>query len=265
MALLKRGGRKMYKKRRAARRAARKPGMRSKFADTHSFKLQADNTVLTNVLSGGVGQPKANGDLFIGQTSVVNNRWNFTGSFAFNAAQTLQWTQLNTLFDRYKVNGIKVNVIPQNNVSNVNGGGVIPVMRIVHDYDDNQVPSMGDVWSRRGIERRLDKPFSLYFKPKMLGLVWRSSTTTASSPQTCKFIDCAQGDVPLFGLKFGVKDWYATSVPNDLNCRFEITYYITFRNQIQIGRAYDVLEETVSAPLEGQHEEDIACENKPPV
>lgn len=256
-----------------ARKQARKPRATkrktTRVGDVHTFKLQADNTVINNVVSGSVIVPKGNGDTFIGQTAYVTDptntqRWQFGGSFAFNATQTLQWSQLNTLFDRYKVNRIHVRFIPENNYANVNGGGVVPTIRVAHDYDDNQIPSVGDIWSRRAIERRLDRPFAMSFKPRMLGLVYRTATTQGSSPQPCKFIDCAQGDVPLFGLKYAVKDWYvgSTVAPNTMVLRMEITYEITFRNQIQILKSTD-LETKVSVPVEIEQEQP-PCENTEP-
>lgn len=257
----KRGGRKLWKKRRPARKGAKRVGLRRKYADAHSFKLQAIDTVITNTVVSGIGQPRATGSVFIDNALSNGNRWSFGGSFRFQANQAMQINQLNTFFDRYKINGIKVRVIPQNNFANVNGGGVLPVMRMVYDFDDNTAPSVGDVWSRRGVERRLDRPFNVYLKPKILHQVY-SPTGTASQPLRAGYIDMAKLDVPHYGLKFAVKDWFATSTPNDCNLRFEITYYVTVREQIQIAAPYS--QEVITSEDDGLVEEDVACENKPP-
>lgn len=264
MAPLRRGGRKQYKARKQMRRGRKVSGMRAKYADTHSFKFQAVDTSIVNVLSpGGSGAtPKANGSCFIGPTYLANNnRYWFAGSFAFNMIQTLQWNQVNTLFDRYKINGIKIKVIPQNNVNDPYNTSVLPVMRMVYDYDDNGVPAVGDVWSRRGVERRLDKPFSVYLKPKTLGLIFTGTgQTPGNAPQTAGFLDCANGQVPHFGIKFGIKDWVAQSaIVNNLVLRFEITYYVTLKNQIQIGRSLTEIDPEV--PVENV-EEPEPCENQ---
>lgn len=259
--VLRRGGRKQWKKRRGVRKGVKRAGMRRKYADAHSFKLQSLNSVITNTVVSGIGQPQATGSVFIDNATSLGNRWSFGGSFRFMANQAMQINQLNTFFDRYKINGIKVTVIPQNNFSNVNGGGVLPVIRMCYDYDDNTAPSVGDVWSRRGVERLLDKPFSVYLKPKILHQVY-SPTGNASQPRPAGYIDMAKLDVPHYGLKFAVKDWFATSTPNDHNLRFEITYYVTVKEQIQIAAPYSQEENVIEG--DGLVEEDVACENKPP-
>lgn len=263
--VLKRGGRKQYKKRKQAKRANKVKGMRPKYADTHSFKLQSIDTTIYNQSNAGIILPTASGGTFIGSPNTQPNgtMW-FGGSFNFLVSNALQWNQLNTLFDRVKVTGIKVKVIPTFNV-NTAALGVIPTMRMVYDYDDNSTPAVGDVWSRRGVERRLNKPFSVYLKPKVLAMLFGTGITSIPSPKETQFMNCASAaTVPLLGLKYAIKDWpigLAAGLGGGL-VRFEITYYVTFKEQIQVQRTLG--EEPAQAPT-AEDEEDIACENKPPV
>lgn len=264
--VLKRGGRKQYKKRRAARRGAKVKGMRSKYADAHSFKLLSIDTRIYNANNGGLVVPIGAGGTFIGanQTQPNGTTW-FGGSFNFLAANALQWNQLNTMFDRVKVTGVKVKVVPQFNVNNATSITSIPTMRMVYDYDDNSTPAVGDIWSRRGTDRRLDKPFSVYLKPKVLvNLFTAAGGGIATAPKSTQYLNCASaGSIPLLGIKYAVKDWpiNATTSNGGPMVRFEITYYMTFKEQLQVGKSLS--EQDAQVPT-AEEEEDVACENKPP-
>lgn len=258
--MLKRGGRRAFKGRRRARRVRKALGLkRSKYPDAHSFKLQALETVISN----GSSSIQTAGQVTIGTPSASANGvnlWDFGGYFNFYLAGTYQVSQLNTLFDRYKVNGIKVKVIPQQNFASTEGQASIPVIRMVHDYDDASAPSVGDVWARRGLERRLDKPFSLYFKPKVCNQVWTGPTQPlAKSAVTCPWLDMGNTGIPLYGLKFGIRNWQRTTTPNTMVLRFEITYYVTMKEQICINKPGNP---EYTLPPADEDGEDVACENK---
>ena len=262
--VLRRGGRKQYKKRRGARRGRKVSGMRAKFADAHSFKLQSIDTSIYNVKTGDNVVPTASGTTYIGAPQIQNNNtlW-FGGSFNFLPQNALQWNQLNTLFDRVKVSGVKVKVIPSFNV-NTSASPTIPTMRMVYDYDDNSVPTVGDIWSRRGIERRLDKPFTVYLKPKVLVALFGVGVSTgAFAPKNTQYLNTGSaGGIPLLGLKYAIKDWpnVATTPQISNLVRFEITYHMTFKEQLQVGKTIEL--ENAQEPTHTV-QEDVACENKP--
>lgn len=251
--------RKAWKSKRRGRRMRKASGMkRSKYADTHSFKIQAQETSIYNTGTSGSTTIATSGALTIGTPSASAlgvNLWDFGGSFQFFVGNAYQAAQLSTMFDRYKVNGIKVKVIPQFNIAEVAGSGNIPVIRLVRDVDDNSTPTLGDVWSRRGIERRLDKPFSFYFKPNVCNQVWTGpALPLAKAPVKCTYLDMANTGIPLYGYKFGVRNWLKNSTPNTAIVRFEVTYYITCKNQLAINKPGDldvppvVLDEEVEGP-----------------
>lgn len=241
--VLKRGGRKMYKKRRAVRRGYKRLGMRrSKYADTHSFKTTSLDTSLTNIPSGDTYIPKANGQMVLAAnptTVAGSNRTWLSGVFTFQAQYSNQWTQLNSMFDRYHVNGIKVRFIPEFNVQDSTLITTIPTIKVVRDMDDNQTSTVGDLWSRRGVQRRLDKPFSVYIrKPKVLTSVLAfqgaGGNSVVSAGIASPYLNCGNGNVHLLGLKFAIKDWpiVKNSYAPNVVLRTEITYYFTFKQQI---------------------------------
>lgn len=265
-----RRARRAYRKRRPARKSkgAKRAGMRRKYADAHSFKLQSIDTRLYNANNGGAIVPVTAGGTYVGvfQNQPNGTAW-FGGSFNFLASNALQWNQLSTMFDRVIVSGVKVKVVPQFNVNTsgtATGVANIPTMRMVYDFDDNSTPAVGDVWSRRGIDRRLDKPFTVYLKPKLLvNLFTAAGGGIATAPKPTQYLNCASaGSIPLLGLKYAVKDWpvQAATVNGGPMVRFEITYFMTFREQLQVGKG---LEEGAPQEATAIEEEDVACENKP--
>ena len=142
-------------------RKGRKMVNKRKYKDMYNFKLTGnENSISTLVGSSGPGVNAFGPGLQITANPLPLNgaRCRFGGIMTFALSQTTQFTQLNTLFDRYKINGVRVRFIPEWNVSDIVGTGLLPVIKIVNDYDDVTVPTLGDVWCRRGREYRLDKP-----------------------------------------------------------------------------------------------------------
>lgn len=241
-------------------RGKSKKGVQRGYKDSHNFKLQALETKLYNTGSGSVSVGST-GIVTVGSpvsSSTSGTTFNFGGAFQFVLKNTYQISQLQTLFDRYRINGIKVKVIPQSNVSDVTNSGTLPTIRLCYDYDDLSNPTPGDIWSRRGIERRLDKPFNVYIKPKMLNQVYGGpSLPVGNSPVPAGWLDMASTNVPHFGLKYAIKDWTLNSNPNTLAVRFEVTYYCSFKEQMRVGALGQ--EATL---FDEMPQEDQPCEDK---
>lgn len=269
--MLKSGGRKQFKRRRFVKRARKAMGKRNKYADTHHFKTMSLDTSLTNIQSGDTWVPKANGQTVLSATTVpigTTNRVWLSGTFTFFAQNSTQWTQLNTLFDRYHVNGIKVKFIPEFNVQDTSSVTTIPTIKVVKDLDDNIVSTVGDIWSRRGVTRRLDKPFSVYLNnPKVLMSLQNytgSGTNTVSAGLAQPYINCGNGGVYLLGLKYAIKDWpvVKNSYAANVVLRMEITYYFTFKQQINPNLALLADQEPISSEFLAGEPDAVPCENE---
>lgn len=256
------GRRRVAKPRRQMRRRA----LPKRYLDVHSFKLTGKETTIyttntdpPNVATSGPGVGISNLSIF------PNGVARFGGVYIGSIASTTQWTQLSTLFDRYKIHGIKLTFIPEWNQSPA--GQVVaapvnlPVMKIVHDYDDSSVPTVGDVWARQGKIYRLTRPFSVFYRPKVANTVYNGIATSAFSVLKAPYLNSSYANVPHYGLKFAIKDWTATS---GMCLRIETTYYVSVREQINVGAVGHTGEEE-AAPFEenAEQQEDVACELKP--
>jgi len=207
------------------------------YADQHNFKFAGVPTLIQTGI--GSATPVGTGSVVINATavpSVGKALNNISGAFQLTLAQVNppNLSMIKTNFDRYRVNKITIRVIPQCNVADVVGAGVIPVMKVVRDYDDFQVPTIADVWSRRGPIHRLDKPFTLSIAPK-IPMVLGTAVTGGYAVMKAGWINMAYPNVPLFGIKFGIKDFYNTATgTNSFQVRFEIMYHLSVREQLAV-------------------------------
>lgn len=266
----------MYRKKATAVR-------RTKYRDGQSVKLVHNDMRIINVDiadppgSGPDYKPFASGSGWVSQfpADIQTNQYmntftcDFTGAFLFRLRNCLQWTQFNTLYDRVKLNGVKLQFFPSYNTANVSEAtpGQLPTMKMVYDYDDANPPQSADaIWARQGTVRRLNKPFSIYVKPKVRTSV--QAVTQGSTPvsiiaksEAGGYLDTASAsDVAHYGLKFAIKDW-----PNEVpvSIRVVATYYVTFRQLLWNAPTKTL--ETVNLEDVIQPEEETPCELQPEV
>lgn len=231
---------KQYKKRKYATKAVRKQKGKLSYADAHNFKFMNPTTGICN--SANVPASFGNGN-YIKVVDNVSGVSSFAGTFQFSAGQVPQLSAMCPYFDRYKVNKISVKVIPENNMASPVGNGILPVMKIIHDYDDNTTTTANtaQIWARRGKVHRLDKPFTVSFVPRV---IYNGQQVGANVPvpvliQKCPWLNCSPTgqQIWLYGLKFAVRDWYASGI---MVCRFEITYSVSFKEQLNYGLTQNI-------------------------
>lgn len=208
---------------------------------THLFKRQAPAFELTNTATQGVVATSDSAQIGL-QTPVFESAlsgggapYRFGAVSYFKLSNTLQNSDFVNMYDRYKINGIKVKIIPLSNTANTNGAGLIPTMVYHTDYDDTNTPtSDADVRVKQGAkEVRLDKPVSIWIKPKIADAILGASAGTAYSvPKKAPYINMAYTDVPHYGLKMYFRDVNLSASGGSINTcfRFETTYYLSCRD-----------------------------------
>lgn len=271
-------GRKYYKG-----KGKKKYGKKAKlFADVKSFKLTGIECALfstvqsgspsTNVSSSGIGLSIAN------LTRPTQNTAQFVGTYISAFNNVYQAGQLKTLFDRYKIHGVKLKFIPQWTDVQQGGSEVSPVMKIVSDYDDpniNDLPNtVSSIWARQGKIFQLNKPFSVYIRPKLLqafnnGLVG----TPAYGTQKATYLNMSYPNVPHYAMKFAIKDWYTPNTTGvNIKLKVEPTYYVSLREQIcpnaqepalAVDEEGNLIHQNVENMEILEFNEEIPCEVKP--
>lgn len=234
---------KMNKKRQfGKKRWARRPGP----TKVHMFKRQAPSfTISNNVSTQGTVNISDTAQLGVTGTtfepSVVGGGalYNFGAVGYFKLSNVLQNSDLTALYDRYKINGIKWKIIPCSNIASVNGQGLIPSMVYHVDYDDDSTPATdADVRVKAGAkEVRLDRPRTIYFKPKVAQMIAGASvvpgaSTAYSIPQRAPYINCSYPGVPHYGLKmfFRNVNLFPGSASVNTQFRIETTYYLSCKD-----------------------------------
>lgn len=169
------------------------------------------------------------------------------GAFAFQFDSALLASKLSTMFDRYKINGVRVKFIPTFNYNSTATGGTLPIIKIIHDYDDNVVPASSEaIWSRVGKEYRLDRPISMFIRPRVktldnfaLSVGQSTSTITGNTIHKSQWFDMANSStrsIPHLGIKFAIRDFYSPTGANNTNMiNIECTYYCSTKEQLNTG------------------------------
>lgn len=130
-------------------------------------------------------------------------------AYSFALSQLPNVSDFTSLFDQYKLTGVKVTLTPalSEGIASPLAGTASPLgfsrVHSVIDYDDNTAPTSEDQLLEYG-SHKSTAPFqthSRYIKPKLLQEIYRSSLTTAYSPRANTYLDLTYTDVPHLGMK----------------------------------------------------------------
>jgi hypothetical protein len=142
----------------------------------------------------------------------LNTDW-YMRSFRVNEFQG--WTNWKALYDRHRVNWVKVTGVPIATEmvtkpfdDNSGASTTTPDLAWIIDRDDKTQPvDFNDLVGRGGCRRQpMTKGFSFTFCPNKLKMVYLSPTDTGYViDQKKDFVDNADDTVPYYGLKMGVQ------------------------------------------------------------
>lgn len=187
----------MYKRRNAITR------------QVHWFKRRAGVSV---ILGNGVTNSQ-----FLG--------YNFTLSSVINAGE------FSALFDQYKITGISLKFYLSRSMSNAaQVNGVRPRLYIITDYDTSTPPASFDelreysncrIWNFDS-----EKPFTYFFRPKILNEVYRTAISTGTAPVRPPWISTSHLDLQHFGIRLGVENIFDA----DISIVIEPTFYFGCKN-----------------------------------
>lgn len=150
------------------------------------------------------------------------------GALSFKLNQIPNHTDFTSLFDQYRITGVKLTFYPVQDSSQVGSvfEGFMPQLIYVVDRDDNT--TLAGNGSNTLMEyqscqiRQLNRPVSVYIRnPSVAAEIYRSTTLTAYSQQS-RWLDCNYSDIPHYGLKF-----YFYSGSPVYQVRVYATFYIS--------------------------------------
>lgn len=159
---------------------------------------------------------------------VTNNQFiglNFTLSSVINAGE------FSALFDQYKITGISLKFYLTRNTANASVvNGAIPRLYIITDYDTSTSPASFDelreysnckIWNFGS-----SKPFTYFFRPKILNEVYRTAVSTGTAPVRPPWVSTSHLDLQHFGIRLGLEN----ILDPDIAIVVEPTFYFGCKN-----------------------------------
>lgn len=245
------------------RRRARKPLMRKrKFGGVRKYKKSVANKVTVvkrlgapivfnsvyapttsdpavTIVNDGAGSFIASlpTSAFTADTGSIQGTAAVAGALSFQLDSVLQKTDLTNMFDRYKINGVKLDFLFQQNTSDMAGGSLLPVMWGSYDFDDDAPPTTREQIQVKGYCRQrvlnANRNFSIYVKPRILRQAATASGPDISTSDRAPWINSTQSDVTHLGYKFWIDNWLgvpASDSPAKAMLTIQPTYYLSLKD-----------------------------------
>lgn len=146
-------------------------------------------------------------------------------------------SEFTSLYDQYRINGVKITWIPRGNVADIAPTGTAGVFQgqstgvfSAIDYDDATVPtSINQLNEYQNCKMtRATQMHSRYLKPRinLQGTTNQGTGATGATFNTRGWLDCTQDNVPHFGVKYAFQQSVNYAMTYDL----KVDYYLAFKN-----------------------------------
>lgn len=151
----------------------------------------------------------------------------FTG-LNFKISQLPQFNEFTVLYDQYKINGVKLEIVPQFDSANVGaiGTNVVSQNFLINDYDDSTVPTTMDTLLQNQTVKRSSSTRIMkhYIRPCVAQQIFNTGITSTYGARR-GFVDCNNADTEHYGVKIG---WGSNPVAQRYGLK--MTFYLAFKN-----------------------------------
>lgn len=204
---------------------------------THVFKRLAQEITLTN--DPNTNQPLWSSNNCLSVPVVLSDdfgTWQTGLGMNFNLNEVQQVTDFTALFDRYKIVGVKLKFLFQNNQGGYPGGtrAPLPLITYAYDADDQTSPTAKSlVQVKQYAKERVlngNTSFSLYYKPRVARMVFQGLTSTSYESAKAPWLDCSNPSVPHYGLKLWINNWFSDHQTSSFKLTISPTYYIAMKD-----------------------------------
>lgn len=145
----------------------------------------------------------------------------------FYLAQLSNYTEFTALFDQYKITGIRVQLLPQQNVNQTTSGAITtPTIMTCIDYNSVNIPAQSsDVLEFQNSQvTTYDQKVDRYFRPKIAVASYSGTFASYSSVDT--WVDTNSPNVQYYGFRAWIPPVNTTAIAG---WRIYVTYYLSFR------------------------------------
>lgn len=230
-------GRKMYGRRRRVARRGRNPrkmwrGRKGRLYSINKvYAYRRCNKTLVIQNGGTLGTITTNDStqITLGGPAAGSIGYDFGASLTFKLDNVQNYFDFTSLYDAYKISGVKVTMIPLQDNAQGSTNSYLPVVYMATDYDDSVVPTEGEMRQKNNVKMtRLTGIRSIYIKnPKYESVVANNGGTGIATINN-GWVNCADSTVLHNGLKLFFKNFDLRTTGTQ-NVRFEIMYYLKFK------------------------------------
>lgn len=223
-------GRKIYRRPPRMLRSLRPIASR-----THIMKRLARPALIQNSLGGpvltddGAGQ-FGQGGVFVG---ALPGTWETGLSAQFKLNSVIDPADITSLFDRYKIIGVKLKIHYLSTVGTTTGANNLPTLYYAFDGDDATTPVTAQAVLTKGYCKskvlNANRPLSVYIKPRLTKEIFNSPVSTGYSSEKACWLDASYSQIPHYGLKFWLSDWVGGDENNNA-IRIQPTYYLALKD-----------------------------------
>lgn len=157
------------------------------------------------------------------KTTIVSNA---NGAFQFQLNDMPNYTEFSTLFDCYKIVGIKLHFLPYIQ-ENIDLTKVFGQVATCIDYTDASTPAtFNEVLEYQNAKLHIptNRGFTLYFRPRAAVAIYDGLTTAYAQSDPKTWINTSNPDVPYYGVKYA---W--NGVTTNMSIAVYATYYVKFK------------------------------------
>jgi len=232
--------------RRLRNKMARRNRKRAKYARryktkipsrTHLFKRFAAECVIGTDQNGAITlYQNGGGDFNIGSITpgTLSGCDDFGITYTPSLANAIESSDFTSLFDRYKIVGVKLKILYQCNMGDPNSHP-LPLMLHSFDGDDANMPSTWNEVAVKGYCKELtlnaNRNFKTYFKPRISKMVYDSALTTAYTSSRPEWLDCNNNKIPHWGWKAWIKSFFTgNSSANGQLLTIQPILYLAFKD-----------------------------------
>jgi len=164
-------------------------------------------------------------------------------AWSYQLIDVLSYTEFTSMFDMYKIEKVVVKIqlisnpdavydVNQNNTSAGNNNNYFPKVWYIRDDDDAAAETLLSIKERVGVKCKVMRPnqiLNIVIRPKVAVQTYKTATATGYGPKRM-FIDCANADVPHYGLHL-CTDCLGLNPTDATGFRFRVDtkYYLAFK------------------------------------
>lgn len=236
--------RKMYRKRRAARKPRRRMAMRPRGGMLRIVRKCPEQNVYntaTTAVAAASGSVVLIGTPYQTPAFVGSTFYNVPFSIDTQLDDLLNSADLTQIADKYKINWVSVKVFATSNTASAGSVAQLPSILWTIDEDDSSVPASSTTGLNSIREKMSSKyrqfkqnggAISIFYKPKIVNTIaGATGAATAAGVLAAPFIDCNHPSIPHFGVKGYLQDVNLASTASAFTqFKFDVTMSVTLKD-----------------------------------